>query len=543
MTEEVIKYRWVALIFLALGLAIVIIDNTVLNVAIPYILKDLKTSYDSIQWVVSGYALIIATLLITVGRVADLVGRKKIFILGAIFFAIGSFIASIAPNAIILFIGEALIEAVGAAMMMTTSLSLLVSEFHGKERAIAFGVWGSVAGASAAIGPLLGGFLTTYYSWRWSLRINVIVALVAIIGSIFIKESKGQSDKKFDWFGTLYSGLGLFSLIFGFIEGRKYGWWKPNELTISDTVQWPFSDISLIPFVFLIAAIFLSLFVANEYFLEKKGGHPLLKLSMFKNRAFSMGLLTLGIISLGQFGIFFIMPIYLQNVLGYDALKTGVAFLASSITIFFVGPLSGILASKFNPKWVVTGGMFMLAIGIYLLTQSISTSATNFSLAPALIIFGVGIGMTSSQLTNIILSSVPPYLAGEASAANSAIRQVGTSIGIAVIGVVLAGTINPNITNRINNDGMIPSSMKSSVIQNIQNISIENNHKIQQSIDNPLTEAISHDVKDAFVTSSQQAMLMALIFVTTGAIVSFLIPSIRLISWQDRNRAQKPEIN
>src|SRR3990167_4144556 len=157
------KYRWHALVFIALGLAIVIIDNTVLNVAIPYIIRDLKTSLEAIQWVISGYALIIATLLITMGRLGDLYGRKRIFLIGTVLFAIGSYLASISQTAVTLFIGEALIEAIGASMMMTSSLALLVTEFKGKERALAFGIWGSVAGASAALGPLLGGYLTAYY--------------------------------------------------------------------------------------------------------------------------------------------------------------------------------------------------------------------------------------------------------------------------------------------------------------------------------------------------------------------------------------------
>lgn len=471
------KYRWLALVFLALGLAIVIIDNTVLNVAIPYILRDLKTSFDRIQWVVSGYALIIATVLITSGRLGDMIGRKKIFLTGTVLFALGSFIASVSQNVYWLFIGEALIEAVGASMMLTTSLSLLVNEFRGKERTIAFGVWGSVAGASAALGPLIGGYLTTYYSWRWSLRINVIVAVIAILGSVFIKESKGYETKRFDWAGTFLSGAGLFSLVFALIEGRTFGWWKPvTEFTLG-SFKWPFINVSVIPFAFGGAILFLTLFILMEYVLEKRNRSPLLKLSMFKNKGFSVGLAVLMIMSLGQFGVFFVMPIYLQNVLGLTAFQTGLVFLWNSLCALTFGSMSGFVAVKLGSKPVVTAGMFMITLGTFLLILLATTTATGLSLAPGLIIFGIGIGLSSSQLTNIVLSSAPMPLAGEASAANSVVRQIGTSIGVAVIGAVMSASLSQNLSGSITKDKELPVVLRGGIINNLKNFSIESGIK------------------------------------------------------------------
>ncbi len=268
------KNRWIALCFIAMGLAIVIIDNNVLNVAIPYIIRDLHTNFTAIQWVVSGYTLLIATFLITAGRLGDLFGRKKIFLLGTVFFAVGSFIASISMNATMLFFGEAFIEAIGASMMLTSALATLAFEFRGRERAIAFGIWGSIAGASASVGPLLGGYLTAYFSWRYSFRINVIVAIITILGSVFIRDSKSHEGKRFDWVGTFLSGAGLFSLVFAFIEGRNLGWIHNSP----------------IPFIFAVSFVLLLLFVLWEHRLEKKQLGPLLKLSMFQKPGFSFGL-------------------------------------------------------------------------------------------------------------------------------------------------------------------------------------------------------------------------------------------------------------
>ncbi len=523
------RYRWLALVFLASGLAIVIIDNTVLNVAVPYILRDLHTTLDAMQWVISGYALIIATLLITMGRLGDLVGRRRVFRIGVVLFAIGSFIASISQSAGVLFLGEAFIEAIGASMMLTSTLSLLASQFQGRERAIAFGVWGSVAGASAAFGPLLGGYLTTFYSWRWSLRINVFVAVIALLGSVVIKESKGRGGQRFDWLGTVFSGIGLAGLVFALIEGRRFGWLTPNEPFVIDGWSWPFTAFSVIPVAFVVAAVFLGLFIATEYIIARRGGSPLLDLRLFKSRGFTLGLVTLGIVILGQFGVFFVMPIYLQNALGLTAFQTGRIILSSSISAFIFGPLSGIIASRIGPKWVVTTGMLMLFVGAYVLRQSISVTATGESLAPGFAFFGIGIGMTSAQLTNSILSSVSVQYAGEASATNATVRQIGTSIGVAVIGAVLATTLTTGITDRIQADPSIPSAAKGAIVSTLNNVTIESGATgaLPKNLPPPISTAIKNDINRAFVDATRRALGVGLVFILAGGLFSLLIPPIK----------------
>lgn len=523
------KFRWVALFFLALGLAIVIIDNTVLNVAVPYILRDLNSSVDAIQWVISGYALIIATLLITVGRLGDMYGRRRIFKIGVTLFAIGSFIASISQNAGMLFFGEAFIEAIGASMMLTSTLALLASEFQGKERAIAFGVWGSVAGASAALGPLLGGYLTTYYSWRWSLRINVIVGAVALLGSVFIQESRSNEKIKLDWAGIFLSGFGLFSLVFGLIEGQRFGWIKPiKDFTLSSWT-WPIHNLSIVPVAFVASALALSFFFIIEGRITKKGGCPILKVSLFENRGFNLGLLTLGIVILGQFGTFFVMPIFLQNALGFNAMQTGLVFLSASIFGFVVGPLSGLMASKIGPKWVVSTGMLFLVAGTFFIRESLKLSATIWSLTPAMIVFGIGMSMASAQLTNLVISSVPNEDAGEASAVNATVRQLSTALGIAIIGAVMVGGITTSVTENIRNDPKIPAPVRNVIIQEIPKLNLESGQTgvNVQKTNFQIADAIKSDIDSAFVSGSQKALGYALYFTILGALASLLIPNLR----------------
>ena len=459
---------WVALGFLSLGLAIVIIDNTVLNVALPYIIIDLKTSLNALEWVVSGYALIIATLLITMGRLGDLYGRKKIFLIGAVIFGTGSFIASIAPTVLWLFIGEALIEAVGASMMLTSSLALVAEIFSGKQRAIAFGVWGSVAGAASALGPLLGGFLTTYYSWRWSLRINVFVVLITLFGALFIPAHKNNQRKKLDIPSVVLSGLSLFTLVFAIIEGERFGWFRSAEILTLGNWRWPWMEISFIPFVFIAAVVFIFLFIRRQKKLAISGGEPLLKLSLFKERNLSFGLVALFCLAAGQIGLFFLLPVFLQRVFDLSAFSIGKVFLMMSLPAFVVGPLGGFLTRRFGVKKMVLTGLFFLLAGLTILTNEIGLDARLLHLLPGLLVFGIGIGLSSAQLTNLIVSAAPLTLAGEASAANATVRQIGAAVGIAIFGLIFSLSFRQTLVAELKAETAMPPVAKYFIVSSLE---------------------------------------------------------------------------
>ncbi len=231
MNDQSFLRKWGSLMVLSLALAIIIIDTTILNVSLGTIIRDLKTDIQSIQWVITIYALILAAFTITGGRLGDFFGRKKMFIIGAIVFAVGSFIASISHHVGLLLIGEAVIEGFGAAMMLPATASLLVANYRGRDRAVAFGVWGGVAAASAALGPIVGGFLTTHYSWRWAFRINVFIAAILVVGAFLVHESRDESERpRLDFTGIILSAAGLLSLVFGIIESETYGWLKAKEV-------------------------------------------------------------------------------------------------------------------------------------------------------------------------------------------------------------------------------------------------------------------------------------------------------------------------
>ena len=519
------KNRWIALVFICLGLAIVVIDNTILNVSVPYILHDLNAPFSDVQWAISGYALTIATVLIPLGRVGDMVGRKKIFLIGIIIFAIGSMLASVATDTFTLIFGRAIIQAVGAAITLTSVLAIIATEFQGRDRAIAFGIWGAIIGASATIGPLLGGYLTTFFSWRWSLRINLFIAIVAILGSIFIRESKTPQKKRFDWPGTILIGLGLFSLVYAFIQGKQFGWIRSTQPLTIFGLTWPSRTVSVIPFLFLGSALLLIGFGFWERTLERKGGDPLLKISLFRNRGFSIGLLALLFISFSLFGVFFTLPIYIENVLGYSALTTGIALLSMTITLFVVASFTGFLSTTIKIKWIVVMGLFMLAVGTFLLIPSVTQHATGWTLAPALVVFGIGFGLSSAQLNNMVISSAPLSVASESSATSITMRQIGFSISIAVVGTLLASALISDVTSTIIADPAIPDAAKVTIISKLQTIDIESgNLSLNASIPSGVYAAVKQDLEKSLTEATQSSILSVSFFTVGVAILGFFLP-------------------
>ncbi len=436
--------KWEPLSVLSLALFIIVLDATLLNVSISTLIRDLHTTIRGIQWVITAYALILAAFTITGGRLGDLFGRKKMFMVGAAIFAIGSLTASFAHSLPVMIIGEAIIEGFGAALMMPATASLLVSIYHGHDRAVAFGIWGGVAGAGSAVGPLLGGWLTTYASWRWGFRINVAVVAILLIGAYMIKESYDTEQKKqFDWMGVLLSALGLLSIVYGVIESSTYGWWKALDTLKIGSTTLDFG-ISVTPVAIAVGIVLLALFVIWEMAHEKEGKTPLVSMKMFKNRQFTTGVLTVALLALSQAGMFFTLPVFLQSVLHLDAFHTGLALIPMSIAIFFSAPLAGKLSKKWAAKHIVQIGMFLSLIAVFLVRQVISADMHVANLIPGLALFGFGMGLVMGPISNLTLSAVPVSQAGEASGLNNTMRQVGQSFGAAILGAVLLTAISAN---------------------------------------------------------------------------------------------------
>ena len=419
-TGRGIDRRWLILAVLALAQLMVVLDATIVNIALPEAQQSLGFGDGQRQWVVTAYSLAFGSLLLLGGRINDLFGRKNSFIIGLIGFAAASALGGWGPNFEILVMARAL-QGVFGALLAPAALSLLTVTFAGSaDRTRAFGVFGAISGAGGAIGLLMGGVLTDYLSWHWCLYVNVAFALVALVGAIVFlpAHQKGSNSKRLDWWGTVSVTAGLFFLVYGFAHSETRGWSDPATLT------------------FLVAAIvLLALFV----WIETRVRHPLLPMRVLADRLRGASYLVMLISAVGMFGIFLFLTYYLQQLLGYSPIATGIAFLPMVGSIAVSASFSGaVLASRFSPRILVTSGLLVSALGMAFLTTIDVDSAYLTGILPGLLAVGLGLGCVFSSAMASSTAGVRADDAGVATATVNTAQQVGGSIGIALLSSVAA---------------------------------------------------------------------------------------------------------
>jgi len=414
--------KWLTLAAVAFGLFMIMLDNTVVNVALPTMEKDLHVSLSQLEWVVTAYALTFAALLITGGKLADLYGRRRIFVLGLAVFTLSSLACGLAPNAGFL-IGARAVQGAGAALMNPATLSIITATFPPRERGQAIGIWAGVSALALAIGPLAGGLITENLSWNWIFFVNVPVgALGIVVSQLVIRESRDTShEQSIDLPGLLTSVGFLFSLSYALIEGNNRGWSSPEILGL-----------------FATAAVLLVAFVL----LELHQRLPMLDLSLFRIGSFAGANLVAMLVSLSMFGVFFFVSLYIQNILHYSATKAGAMFLPMTILIIIIAPIAGRSSDRVGSRWLMGGGMALVGVSL-LLYQRVGLHSDFWTLLPAMILGGIGMASTMSPMTAAAMGSVPVDKAGVGSGVLNSFRQVGGSLGIALIGAIVASFIHP----------------------------------------------------------------------------------------------------
>jgi EmrB/QacA subfamily drug resistance transporter len=434
------RNRWIGLVFISLAISLVIIDGTIVNTIFPSIIEDLGLTSTEVQWVQESYVLVFASLLLVWGSLADRIGRRKVLVIGLVIFVLASVWAGFSQDAAQMIMAR-VAQGVGGAMVLPTTLSLVNANFQGRERGIAFAVWGSTIGGMVAVGPVLGGWLATDFDWRWAFNINLPLGLLVIAGLLYwIGESKQEHrEGGIDYVGAGISVVMFATLVFGLIEGRVYGWWQAsttNVFTIGD-FSWPTEGLSIIPVSLGISLVFFVLFALWERARERAHKNVLLDLDLFKIGSFRNGSIAALIISMGEFGLLFAIPLWLQNVLGLSAISSGLVLLWLAGGSFLASGIGGAMSGKLSATNAVRIGVALELIGIAGIALFGNIEGGWLSVAAWLTIYGMGIGLATAQLTGVIMVDVPNEKIGQASGSQSTVRQIGSALGIAVLGTIL----------------------------------------------------------------------------------------------------------
>jgi EmrB/QacA subfamily drug resistance transporter len=412
----------VVLVIISLGFFMTLLDLTIVNIAIPNMITKLHASFDDVLWVINAYALVLAVLVITGGRLGDIFGPRTMFAAGVAAFTAASAACGLAPSPGWLIAFRA-IQGLGAAMLMPQTLAIITMIFPPERRGAAFGIWGAVAGVATIAGPTLGGLLITAFDWRWIFYVNVpIGAIVLALTAVLIPSLRSGRKPRMDYLGVVLASAALLAICYGLVEGQTYNWGKIT------------SFIS-IPLVLGAGVVLLAVFLVVQWLRQDR--EPLVPFSVFRDRNFALMNFVSGTLVIGMMGIFLPFTIYLQSVLGFSALKAGLTMAPASLISVFIAPVAGQWTDRIGGKYILMTGLTLFAVGMgwmYLIAQATSSW---YVFLPALLVAGVGMGLTFAPLTTTAMRNVDPKMAGAASGLLNTVRQVGTVIGTAAVGALL----------------------------------------------------------------------------------------------------------
>ncbi len=486
--------KWWTLIAVCLGTFMLLLDITIVNVALPDIQRALHSSFSDLQWVVDAYALTLAAFLLTAGSLADMYGRRLMYLVGLVVFTAASALCGFATSTLMLQLSRAL-QGVGGAIMFAVSLALLADAFRGRERGVAFGIWGGVTGLAVAIGPLAGGLLTTGISWRWIFFVNVPLGIAAVVIAVLrVSESRAPQASRPDWLGFGLFTVALASLVYGLIES--------NQRSFTD---------NLVLGCFVVAAVLLVAFVVTEL----RVAHPMFDLSLFRLPTFTGGSVAAFGVSASIFSVLLYLVLYFQDILGFSALGTGVRVMVLSGAILVTATLAGRLSSKVPVRLLIGPGLILIGVGL-LLMRGLNVGSGWTHLIPGMIVAGLGIGLVNPPLASTAVGVVAPQRAGMASGINSTFRQVGIATGIALLGTLFSSQVSSVVRSRV---ASVPglSSKGPQIATAVQSGEIG---KVIGTLPAQARQAVGTITRTAFTTGLNQILLVAAVIALASGVVS-----------------------
>jgi EmrB/QacA subfamily drug resistance transporter len=509
---------WAVLLVVSLGFFMTLLDLTIVNIAIPNLITQLHASLDDVLWVINAYALVLAVLVITAGRLGDLIGPRIMFMGGVGVFTVASAACGLAPSPGWL-IGFRAVQGLGAAMLMPQTLTIITNTFPPERRGAAFGVWGAVAGVATIAGPTLGGLLVTAFDWRWIFFVNLPFGLVVLLVTpLIIPDFRSGRRHRIDIPGVLLASAALLAICYGLVEGQKYDWG-----TIAGFVS--------IPLVIGLGVVLLLAFLLVQRLTQDK--EPLVPFALFRDRNYAVVNWVSGVLAVGMMGIFIPLTLYLQSVLGFSALKAGLTMAPASVISMFVAPVAGRMTDKIGGKFILMSGLILFGAGmgwIALIAQP-DSSWTVF-LAP-LIVAGLGMGCIFAPMVTVGMRNIEPRMAGAASGVLNTIRQVGLVIGTATVGALLQNRLVSAMAAQASaRSAALPPQVRGRFVAGIEN-SAKNGIQVGTGQSGGSTNLgpglparvaaeiarIGHDVFTfAYVTAMRQTMILPIILLGVGAL-------------------------
>jgi EmrB/QacA subfamily drug resistance transporter len=520
--------KWPVLAVLGAAQFLMVLDQAVMNVAISQLVADFDTTVTTIQAVIALYALVMAGLMLTGGKIGDLIGRRRAFTIGLCIYSAGSALTAVSWSVPVLTLGWSVLEGIGAALVLPAMVALVAGNFRGQERALAYGVLGGVAGAGIAVGPILGGWATTELSWRVVFAGEVAVALGILLGIGRVEEPRqAKRPAGLDWVGAALSALGLATLVFGVLQASNWGWLEPRSSPVE-----PFG-FSLTPFVIAAGALLLAAFASWERRREARGEDPLVHLQLLRLPRLRSGVAMLLAQNLVLMGIFFTVPLFLQIVQGLDALETGVRMLPASVGLFVSALAGSALAKRFPARALVRAGLAVVFVAALLLLDTIEPELDNASFLIAMGVLGVGMGLIVSQLGNVVQSAVDDDDRSEAGGLQNTAQQLGSSLGTALLGaIVITGLIgaftanvaaNPEISNEVRGQVEVKLSSGGSFVAAEQ---VEATAE-EAGVDPRTASALVSDYEDAQIGALKLAFLCAAFLVVASFFATRQLPTRR----------------
>lgn len=513
---------------LAAAQFLMVLDQAVMNVAISQLVADFDTTVTTIQAVIALYALVMAGLMLTGGKLGDLIGRRRAFAIGLCIYGTGSALTAAAWSVPVLTIGWSVLEGIGAALVLPAMVALVAGNFRGQDRAVAYGVLGGVAGAGIAVGPILGGWVTTDFTWRVVFVGEVVVALGILAGTRMIEEPPRPSlSSGLDWVGAVLSALGLATIVFAVLQASNWGWLQPRSSPIE-----PFG-FSLTPFVIAAGALLLVAFSAWERRRERRGEEPLVHLRLLKVPRLRGGVATLLAQNLTLMGIFFTVPLFLQIVQGLDALETGVRMLPASIGLFVSALAGSALSKRFAARPLVRVGLAIVFVAALLLLDTVEPELDNASFLIAMGVLGIGMGLVVSQLGNVVQSSVGEEDRSEAGGLQNTAMQLGSSLGTAFLGaIVITGLVGAFSSNIAANPRISPEVQERVHVQMSAGATFVAASEVEASaakagLDPGTTDALVSDYEDAQLSALKTAFLCAALLVLAAFFATRRLPTRR----------------